>query len=287
MPPLHTMPALSVVLLWGDQVLMTYYPVRTAGTRHMARPRPTWHAGDGAQTSTIAASNLDDTTPSPAARRPPDEKTTRRPRSRTEHRAAPPRGPPDAAAEEKPRLGKTRHARAAEERLLSAAARLEASRHEGGGGDGGSPPWTRLWRACALDLWVAPRQAAVAKVVDAWWSRYGLLVLLPALLVRRTGGGGLAGEEKTREGKIVFRLTRFRNAPPLPPPPGQGRRLVLGAVPPVPLGAARRGGRAGDDGRPEPADGAPTPGHGAARVRVNFWFFLFVYYALYNLTALI
>lgn len=30
-----------------------------------------------------------------------------------------------------------------------------------------------------------------------------------------------------------------------------------------------------------------TPGHGAARVQVNFWFFLFVYYGFYNLIALI
>lgn len=30
-----------------------------------------------------------------------------------------------------------------------------------------------------------------------------------------------------------------------------------------------------------------TPGHGEARVRVNFWFFLFVYYAFYSVTALI
>jgi hypothetical protein len=30
-----------------------------------------------------------------------------------------------------------------------------------------------------------------------------------------------------------------------------------------------------------------TPGHGAARVQVNFWFFLFVYYGFYNVTALI
>lgn len=37
----------------------------------------------------------------------------------------------------------------------------------------------------------------------------------------------------------------------------------------------------------EPQDGRETPGHGAARVRVNFWFFLFVYYGFYNLTALI
>lgn len=30
-----------------------------------------------------------------------------------------------------------------------------------------------------------------------------------------------------------------------------------------------------------------TPGHGEAKVRVNFWFFLFVYYAFYSVTALI
>lgn len=40
-----------------------------------------------------------------------------------------------------------------------------------------------------------------------------------------------------------------------------------------------------------PADGGPgnghsAPGHGDARVQVNFWFFLFVYYGFYNLTAL-
>lgn len=35
------------------------------------------------------------------------------------------------------------------------------------------------------------------------------------------------------------------------------------------------------------AASAQTPGHGAARVRVNFWFFLFVYYGFYNITALI
>jgi hypothetical protein len=30
-----------------------------------------------------------------------------------------------------------------------------------------------------------------------------------------------------------------------------------------------------------------VPGHGEAKVQVNFWFFLFVYYGFYNLTALI
>jgi hypothetical protein len=40
-----------------------------------------------------------------------------------------------------------------------------------------------------------------------------------------------------------------------------------------------------DDDSPD--NGNKVPGHGSARVRVNFWFFLFVYYGFYNLTALI
>lgn len=32
--------------------------------------------------------------------------------------------------------------------------------------------------------------------------------------------------------------------------------------------------------------GHKVPGHGEARVEINFWFFLFVYYGFYNLTAL-
>jgi hypothetical protein len=35
------------------------------------------------------------------------------------------------------------------------------------------------------------------------------------------------------------------------------------------------------------AGGRKTPGHGSARVQIDFWFFLFVYYGFYNLTALI
>jgi len=32
--------------------------------------------------------------------------------------------------------------------------------------------------------------------------------------------------------------------------------------------------------------GHKVPGHGEARVEINFWFFLFVYYGFYNITAL-
>lgn len=44
--------------------------------------------------------------------------------------------------------------------------------------------WEWLWQKWVIDLWVEPRQSAVKKVVDRWWSRYGLLVFLPAILVR-------------------------------------------------------------------------------------------------------
>lgn len=43
------------------------------------------------------------------------------------------------------------------------------------------------------------------------------------------------------------------------------------------------------DGHTKPGGGGrhKAPGHGEAKVKVNFWFFLAVYYAFYNLTALI
>lgn len=43
--------------------------------------------------------------------------------------------------------------------------------------------WERIWQGWVMDLWVHPRQIAVKRMVDRWWSRYGLLVFLPAALV--------------------------------------------------------------------------------------------------------
>lgn len=54
--------------------------------------------------------------------------------------------------------------------------------------DGGSrSKWERLWQSYFIDLFVNPRPSAVKRVVDRWWTRYGLLVLLPAALVRLFG----------------------------------------------------------------------------------------------------
>ncbi|KAH6900328.1 hypothetical protein B0T10DRAFT_24697 [Thelonectria olida] len=101
--------------------------------------------------------------------------------------------------------------------------------------------WERLWQRWVLDIWVEPRQSAVKRVVDKWWSRYGFLVLMPALLA-------------VAWCSVPFPQYQFP---------------------------------ADDDDDDSQSPGRKAPGHGAARVQVNFWFFLFVYYGFYNLTALI
>ncbi|KAI5864728.1 hypothetical protein GGS23DRAFT_460511 [Durotheca rogersii] len=119
--------------------------------------------------------------------------------------------------------------------------------------DGGRRAGKRVWRSCrrlarlarrsVRDLWIAPRQAAVKRVVNSWWSRWGVLVFLPTALA---------------VGWCALPFPQY----PLSP-------SHSGATPP----------------EPPPGDHR-APGHGEARVRVNFWFFLFVYYGFYNLTAL-
>ncbi|UNI23386.1 hypothetical protein JDV02_009208 [Purpureocillium takamizusanense] len=119
----------------------------------------------------------------------------------------------------------------------------DGSHHRGdgdGGFDDGRSIAQRLWQAYVVDLWIDPRQTAVKRVVERWWSRYGLLVFLPALLA------------------VAWCSVPFPQYP-LP-----------------------------DYDDPDSAeDGHKAPGHGEAEVQVNFWFFLFVYYGFYNVTALI
>jgi hypothetical protein len=123
-------------------------------------------------------------------------------------------------------------------------------------------------------IWVDPKASVIRRVVDVWWSRWATLVLLPAFLVCRSlclPGSG-AGRAEVRclgvETLIPFVQAVTWCAIPFPqyPLPGDddGRR----------------------PGKPGLTPGIKVPGHGAAKVQVNFWFFLFVYYSFYNLTAL-
>ncbi|KAG6004930.1 hypothetical protein E4U21_000599 [Claviceps maximensis] len=105
----------------------------------------------------------------------------------------------------------------------------------------------KFWRRWIIDLWVHPKQTAVKRMVDRWWTRYGLLVFLPAALA------------------VAWCAIPF----PQYPLPGHEK------------------GPNHDSPPEEPGYDHNTPGRGEARVQVNFWFFLFVYYGFYNLTALI
>lgn len=43
--------------------------------------------------------------------------------------------------------------------------------------------WCRRWARRMEDTWVTPRASAVKRTVDLWWSRWAVLVVLPASLV--------------------------------------------------------------------------------------------------------
>lgn len=102
------------------------------------------------------------------------------------------------------------------------------------------------------ELWINPKQAAVKKVAAVWWSRWLVLVVLPAALAV----GWCA---------IPFPQYPLRDDDDDDSDDWDGH--------------SKPGG--GGEGRHK------TPGHGEAKVMVNFWYFVFVYYAFYNLTALI
>ncbi|KAI0474781.1 hypothetical protein F4859DRAFT_514629 [Xylaria cf. heliscus] len=123
----------------------------------------------------------------------------------------------------------------------------------------------RIWRRTVRkssrnieDLWVAPRQGAVRRVVETWWSRWGLLVILPAVLA------------------VTWCAIPFPQYP-----------LDASHSKPHTFIDTLFTARTADPARPPASPGHRAPGHGEARVQVNFWFFLFVYYGFYNLTALI
>lgn len=49
--------------------------------------------------------------------------------------------------------------------------------------DDSASRWERIWQRWVVDLWVHPKHSAVKRIASKWWSRYGLLVFLPAILV--------------------------------------------------------------------------------------------------------
>lgn len=105
--------------------------------------------------------------------------------------------------------------------------------------------WCRKRWKGINDLWITPTQGAVKNVTSVWYSRWLVLVVLPAALA--VGWCAIPFPQ--------YPLSDDDSGWPKVPGEDGGRHKI--------------------------------PGHGEAKVRVNFWFFLFVYYAFYSLTALI
>ena len=62
----------------------------------------------------------------------------------------------------------------------------------------------RRWKRIQRDLWLEPKQATVARIVNRWWSRWAVLVILPAALV----GCGLTSRGETwRKGRTSANST--------------------------------------------------------------------------------
>ncbi|KAH6669221.1 hypothetical protein B0J14DRAFT_517279 [Halenospora varia] len=115
---------------------------------------------------------------------------------------------------------------------------------EGDSDDEGEGVIRRLART-SKDLWLEPKQAAVGRVVDKWWTRWAVLAVMPAALAVAWCALPFPQYELPDDDEL-------------------------------------------DGLRYDPnASGHKIPGHGQARVEINFWFFLFVYYGFYNVTALI
>ncbi|KAI9648710.1 hypothetical protein NHQ30_003350 [Ciborinia camelliae] len=109
-------------------------------------------------------------------------------------------------------------------------------------GFGGMHKWMRAWMRGMRDLWLDPKQGAVARLVDSWGWRCVVLAVLPAALAVAWCA-------------LPFPQYEFPDDDDV-------------------------------EGLPSNTFGHKIPGHGEARVEINFWFFLFVYYGFYNITAL-
>jgi hypothetical protein len=115
----------------------------------------------------------------------------------------------------------------------------------------------RIWRNIR-DVWIEPRQHAVRRVVEVWYGRWTVLFIVPAAVV------------------VAW------CAIPMPtyPLPDDDRDPGGGVSPPQMLVQTLVNGAIGTAGH-------TTPGHGEARVQVNFYFFLLLYYGFYNVVALL
>ncbi|KAL7275492.1 hypothetical protein RUND412_001550 [Rhizina undulata] len=162
-------------------------------------------------------------------------------------------------------------------------------------------------------IFISPRRPMVEKMIETWWRRTGVLVLLPAGIViawcaipfptspldLETPNTAYSTWSRSSSNVTVSHRQRYESDSTtslsiLP--------LLLDALGNVfdfsvirdmissffhhvkestPLPIPSPGNGSGNGG------GAGGPGHGEALVKLNFWFFLIVYYGFYNLVGLL
>jgi hypothetical protein len=59
-----------------------------------------------------------------------------------------------------------------------------------GRGDDIARGWKKNWKRSVVDLWIRPQQGAVRRCLDRWWSRWGVLIVLPAAVVSTKSSRG-------------------------------------------------------------------------------------------------
>ncbi|KAI1004236.1 hypothetical protein K3495_g3975 [Podosphaera aphanis] len=97
----------------------------------------------------------------------------------------------------------------------------------------------KRWTQLQSNLWLEPKPTAVRALIEKWWSRWLVLIYLPAALPV-----AWCALPVPKQDLLESRLS--------------GHHTSIDRI----------------------------SGHGAARVTIDFWYFLFVYYGIYNLIAL-
>ncbi|RKF63407.1 Uncharacterized protein OnM2_025076 [Erysiphe neolycopersici] len=100
------------------------------------------------------------------------------------------------------------------------------------------------WGNIMKNFLLEPEPKIVRKVVEQWWSRWVILIILPSTLAVAWCAIPFPKYELS-ENSINSILSLYDKS------------------------------------------AHKTPGHGKPKVEINFWYFLFVYYGLYNITALV
>ncbi|KAH0536580.1 hypothetical protein FGG08_006564 [Glutinoglossum americanum] len=147
-------------------------------------------------------------------------------------------------------------------------------------------------------LFVEPREDAVKAVVERWWSRWMLLILLPAGIAIGWCAIPFPSYPLSDSPGLLAIRDNIRRTHPIEHPKSTALgafrflQLLCKAIDPRTFWQILYRDHVGQIlGRTDISTNGggdnAGPGHGEALVRLNFWFFLFIYYGIYNTVGLL